>query len=120
MLSFRSAKELHEKVAKLPKPPAWKTCTVEVEGGTTTSPINFFFREALEVFRFLFGNPIFANHQDIVPMQVWEDEDEKIQIFEGPMTGRLVYEIQVSFFTTTLFHQSNTVFVRTWSAKGKL
>ncbi len=120
MISFRSAKELHNKVAQLPKPPAWKYRTVKVEGGTTATPIKFFFREAMEVFRFLFGNPIFANHQDIVPMQVWEDEDQKVQILEGPMTGRLVYEIQVSFFTTMLLFQSNTVFARTWSAKGKL
>ncbi len=97
MISFRSAKELHNKVAQLPKPLPGSTAPSKSKAGTTATPIKFFFREAMEVFRFLFGNPIFANHQDIVPMQVWEDEDQKVQILEGPMTGRLVYEIQVSF-----------------------
>ncbi len=90
--SFRSAKELHEKIALLPKPPAWKSCTVRVNGGTTAKPINFFFREGIDIFRFIYGNPIFARHQQNVPMQVWEDD---VQIFEGPMTGNLLWEIQV-------------------------
>ena len=79
----------------MPQTPAWKSCEVNVEGGTTAIPIKFFFRDALEVFKFLFGNPVYANHLDLIPTQIWEGEGEDIQIFEGPMTGQFAWEIQV-------------------------
>ena len=92
--SYRSAKSLHEKVALLPQPPPWKSVVVTVDGGSTQKPIKFFYRDAFDMFRFQYGNPIFANHQSNVPTRVWEDE---IEILEGPMTGNLAWEIQVKY-----------------------
>lgn len=82
-------------MAKLPKPPAWKSRIIALEGGTTTEPIELLFRDGLEVFRFLFGNPVFAGHQDFVPKKVWSDYKKEVRILEGPMTGDLVNAIQV-------------------------
>ncbi|KLO03827.1 hypothetical protein SCHPADRAFT_948276, partial [Schizopora paradoxa] len=89
--SFRSAQALHHQIAHLPNPPQWKSCIVKVDGGTTRKPIRFFHRNSKSVFRFLFGNPLYANHQDLKPVRVWEDG---IQLFEGPMSGSITWEIQ--------------------------
>lgn len=90
--SFRSAKELHEKVAMLPRPPPWKSCEVTVEGGTTKKPIKLFLRESIDMFSFLFGNPVFARNQQHVPTRIWEDDD---MVFDDPMTGKMPWEVQV-------------------------
>ncbi len=94
-LSFRTAQELNTKLAMLPQPPAWKSRTVSVEGGTTKTPLVLFYREGLEVFKFLFGNPLFEQLQDYVPTKIWADYENDIRILDGPFTGDLTFEIQV-------------------------
>ncbi|KLO04020.1 hypothetical protein SCHPADRAFT_897360, partial [Schizopora paradoxa] len=89
--SFRSAKDLHDKIAVLPQPPPWMSTIVSVDGGSTQKPITFYHRNAFQMFRFQYGNPLFAHHQSNVPVQIWNDG---VQIFEGPMTGKLCWEIQ--------------------------
>lgn len=98
-LSYLSAQQLHEKIAQLPKPPAWKGRVVTVEGGTTKKPIVLLYRDGLELFKFLFGNPLFKGHQEHVPRRVWEDDLREVQFFGEPNSGDFVYEIQVSCFS---------------------
>ncbi len=83
----------------LPQPPAWKSRVVSVEGGTTKEQLVLFYRDSLEVFKFLFGNPLFEQLQDFVPTKMWEDYENDIRILEGPFTGDLTFEIQVGSFT---------------------
>lgn len=94
-LSYTSAQQLHEKIEQLPKPPAWKGRVVTVEGGTTKDPIVLLYRDGLEVFKFLFGNPIFKGQQSHVPRHTWEDDSREVQFFGEPNTGDYVFEIQV-------------------------
>ncbi len=82
----------------LPKPPPWKSRVVAVEGGTTKDPIVFFYRDALEVFRFLFANPLFADRQNNVPTKVWADFEKDIRILDEPSSGDLVFKIQVELY----------------------
>lgn len=73
---------------------------VTVEGGTTKKPIILLYRDGLEVFKFLFGNPIFKGYQEHVPRHMWEDETCNMQFFGEPNTGDFVFEIQVSCFSS--------------------
>ncbi len=100
------AQELHTKIAMLPKPPAWKSCVVSVEGGTTKEPLVLFYRDGLEVFKFLFGNPLFEQLQDYVPTKIWADYENDIRIFEGPFTGGPHFRNQVSSFTSAMNSRS--------------
>lgn len=85
------------KLAKLPKPPPWKSKVVAVEGGTTKEPLRLFFREGLEVFKFLFANPLFAEHFNTVPTKVWADLNKENQLFGDGMEGLRAWEIQVRY-----------------------
>ncbi len=84
------------KLAMLPQPPAWKSREVSFENGPTKGPIILFYRNALEVFRFLFANPLVANRQNHVPSEVRADLQNDIRILDESSTGDLVFKIQVS------------------------
>ena len=90
----------------LPQPPGWKSRVVSVEGGSTKEPLRLFYRDGLEVFRFLFGNPLFENLQDFVASKVWADVGNDIRVFEGPFTGDHAYEIQVRMVLFNFMYQN--------------
>lgn len=94
-LSFRSAQEMHVKIAQLPSPPAWKSRIVKVPGGTTVTPLKLLYRDGLELFKFLFANPVFADHQNFAPMNVWANYEDDIKIFDEPPTGSYMFDVQV-------------------------
>lgn len=94
-LSFRTAQELYTKIAQLPQPPKWKSRTVSVPGGTTTEPLKLLYRDGLEVFKFLFANPVFAGKQNFVPQKCWMDVESDILFSDEPTTGHYMWEVQV-------------------------
>ncbi|KLO16815.1 hypothetical protein SCHPADRAFT_822533, partial [Schizopora paradoxa] len=94
VLSSVSAKDLYLRIAQLPQPPVWKERIVAVEGGTTATPIKLLYRDGIDAYRFVFGNPIFKGHQNIRPMRVHLDRDGKVQAFNEPTTGDLAWELQ--------------------------
>ena len=94
--SFRTARELHSRIEILPSPPRWKACMVEVPGGRTRAPIKFLFRDGVQCFSFLFGNPIFKDNMEYAPRRVWEDETKTSRLYSETMTGDLPWELQVS------------------------
>lgn len=79
----------------LPKPPSWKCREIVIEGGTTSNPIKFFYRDGLECLLFLFGNPVFHGRIELKPYKLFEDDQQKIQVFNEPFTGKLPWRIQV-------------------------
>lgn len=79
----------------LPKPPPWKCKVVTVEGGTTKEPLKLFYRDGLELFKFLFANPLFVDHFQAVPSKVWADFDKEVQLFSEEMEGELAWKLQV-------------------------
>ena len=62
--SFSSAREMRARVDILPSPPRWKKADVDLGGGTVNSEttVPFYYRDGLESFKFLFGNPLFRDH----------------------------------------------------------
>ncbi len=52
------------------------------------------YRDGLEVFQFLYGNPIFADHQKNVPEKVWADFKRKVRIIDEPMTADFAWKVQ--------------------------
>ena len=73
-----------------------------MDGGSTDKPIVLRYRDGLEAFRFLFGNPVFAGQQDFKPTRIVLDREGKIRRFGGPMTGDLPWEIQVRILNAFL------------------
>lgn len=53
------------------------------------------YRDGLEVFQFLYGNPVFANHQKHAPERLWADYKKEMRIYDEPMTGDYVWKVQV-------------------------
>ena len=66
-----------------------------IEGGTTTDTITFYYRDGLECFRYLFGNPLFKNYFDIQPELLYEDETMSSRLYYGFMNGDMTWKLQV-------------------------
>ena len=93
--SFRSAQELRSRIEILPQTPVWMSCEVSVPGGSTKDPLRLVYRDGLECFSFLFGNPLFVNHMDYSPRRVWVDDNMESRIYDEPMTGDFAWNLQV-------------------------
>lgn len=89
---------MRSRIEILPKTPAWKACEVVVQGGLTKDPLILLYRDGLECFSFLFGNPIFADHMDYSARRLWVDDTMESRIFDEPMTGDFAWELQVIHF----------------------
>ena len=94
-LSFASSRELRQRIDLLPDTVPWKQAVVRVSGGSTTQPLNFFYRPALDCFKFLFGNPLFANYMDLVPRREYTDGDKTERLYNEIMTGDRAWTLQV-------------------------
>ena len=97
-LSFFSAREMRVRIENLPSPPRWKEVEVSIEGGTTRDPLTFYYRDGLESFKFLFGNPLFRDHMEYVPRREYTDESKKERLYSEMMTGDLAWSLQVAIF----------------------
>lgn len=86
---------MRARIELLPSPPRWKEVEVQVPGGTTKVPLTLFYRDGLECFKFLFGNPLFLNHMDYVPRREYTSDDKKERLYNELMTGNLVWSLQV-------------------------
>ncbi len=57
--------------------------------------LKLFYRDGLELFKFLFANPLFVDHFQAVPSKVWADFDKEVQLFSEEMEGELAWKLQV-------------------------
>lgn len=87
---------MRSRIEILPHVPAWKSRVMSVQGGTTKDPIILLYRDGLECFSYLFGNPTFSDHMDYTPRRLWVDEYKESRIFDEAMTGDLAWELQAS------------------------
>lgn len=106
-LSFTSARELHSRIETLPSPPQWKSTEVSIEGGKTTDPLVFYYRDGLECFRFLFGNPLFRDAQEFIPRKQWIDEERSSRVYDDMMSGDRMWELQVCDTSCLYFGRTN-------------
>ena len=83
----------------LPATVPWKQAEVQVRGGVTTESMTLYFRDALECFKSLFGNPLFSGHMDFVPRCEYADEEKTERLYNEIMTGDRAWALQVSILT---------------------
>ena len=94
-LSFASSRELRQRIDLLPDTVPWKQTVVKVSGGSTSQPLNLFYRPGLDCFKFLFGNPLFASYTDLVPRREYTDGDKTERLYNEIMTGDRAWTLQV-------------------------
>ena len=82
----------------LPSPPRWKEVTVDIEGGTTKDPLTLYYRDGLECFQFLFGNPLFLDYMDYVPRHEFTAGENQERLYNEMMTGDRAWTLQVGSF----------------------
>ena len=90
----------------LPATVPWKQVQVQVRGGVTVEPMTLYFRDALECFKCLFGNPLFSDYMDFIPRREYADEERTERLYNEIMTGDRVWAIQVSILLSEgTYHQ---------------
>ena len=95
-LSFSSSREMRGRTGLLPATVPWKQVQVQVRGGVTTEPMTLYFRDALECFKYLFGNPLFSGYMDFIPRREYADEEKTERLYNEIMTGDRAWTLQVS------------------------
>ena len=95
-LSFTSARALRAKVELLPGGPCWKSKTIIMPGGATKTPLVLYYRDGLEVFRHIFGNPEFKNSMSFIPQKIYSNHNKEIRIYTEMFTGDWAWEAQVN------------------------
>ena len=120
-LSFTSSRELRQRIDLLPDTVPWKQVVVRVSGGRTAQPLDLFYRPALDCFKFLLANPLFAEHMDFSPRHEYVDEDKSERLYNEIMTGNLAWDLQVWGFSSLSHYiiQSNLC-ARTVLSLGRL
>ncbi|KAG1906459.1 uncharacterized protein F5891DRAFT_1125401 [Suillus fuscotomentosus] len=66
-LAYKSVQQMFTFMDALPKGPKWHCTTIHTEGYITTHPVHLIWRDALEVTRHIFDNPVFANDMEFDP-----------------------------------------------------
>lgn len=94
-LSFRSAKDLRSRAELLPAGPQWYCEKFSIPGYATKKPIYLFYRNPLDCVKFLFANPIFANHIDFAPRKEWTSADRSTRVYSEWMTSQSAWDMQV-------------------------
>ncbi|KAG2335684.1 hypothetical protein BDR05DRAFT_978916 [Suillus weaverae] len=68
--SYASTHHMFTFMDALPKGPKWHCTTIQTEGYITTHPVHLIWRDALEVTRHIFGNPVFTNDMEFDPYEI--------------------------------------------------
>ena len=94
--SFTSAQEMRTRIENLPSPPRWKEVEVSIEGGITKDSPTLYYRDGLDCFKFLFGNPLFLDHMEYVPRREYTTGEKVERLYNEMMTGDRAWDLQVS------------------------
>ena len=86
-------KKANSLVDSLPHGPQWSSVEVQLDGIQTEEPIILYMRDAEEITEYLFGNPLFAGHMNLVPVKHF-DKDGK-RIWNEPISGSQAWDTQV-------------------------
>lgn len=97
-LSFSSSREMRARNALLPATVPWKQVEVQVRGAVTKEPLTLYYRDALECFKRLFGNPLFSGYMDFIPRHEYTSEEKTERLYNELMTGDRAWALQVFLF----------------------
>ena len=75
------------------KGPVWHCTKIDTKGYVTKEPVYLFWRNALEVTWEIFGDPVFAQHMEYDPYQIFEGTERE---YGEWMSGDEAHRIQVS------------------------
>ena len=64
--------------------------------GRTKDPIALYYRDGLECFKFLFGNPLYRDHMEYIPRREFTTDEQSERLYNEMMTGDLAWNLQVS------------------------
>ncbi|KAH8991606.1 hypothetical protein EDB86DRAFT_3065127 [Lactarius hatsudake] len=92
--TFTSAHALRSLIESLPDPPRWY-CEEMIIEGYESEKITFYWRDALDVIEYIFGNPIFAPYMQYDPQRVWTDISKAERVYSEYMTGDFAWQSQV-------------------------
>ena len=93
---------MRSRTGLLPTTVPWKQIEVKVCGGITSEPLILYFRDALECFKYLFGNPLFSDYMDFVPRREYADREKNERLYNEIMTGDRAWMLQVSVLTVKM------------------
>jgi hypothetical protein len=93
--SFKSAKELQSRIEILPSGPQWLMQNVQVPGDPTSIDLTLYYRDSLEVFKFLFGNPVYTGFMTYEPHRIYTNRRREKRVYTDMMTGDWAWECQV-------------------------
>lgn len=91
--SFTSKDQLLDWIDALPSFVPWKVSTMEFTGYKTTYPLQLIWRDALEVVKQLFSDPVFANHITFQPHVVNTGGQRE---YGDYMSADMAWKIQVN------------------------
>ncbi|EGO23322.1 hypothetical protein SERLADRAFT_409682 [Serpula lacrymans var. lacrymans S7.9] len=101
--SFSSVHTLFSWIESLPSGSRWQLQEIKVEGYKTAKPMILLWRDSLEVAWHLFANPVFANHIDLDPKNVFVDYNKVEKEYSEFMTAEYAWECQAELpFGATL------------------
>ena len=99
-LSFSSSREMKACAALLPATVPWKQVEIRVRGAVTKEPLTLYYRDALECFKYLFGNPLFSGYMDFKPRREYTSEERTERLYNEMMTGDRAWNLQVNLLTS--------------------
>ena len=68
---------------------------MSVPGAVTKDPMKLYYRDGMECFKFLFGNPLFSNNMEYTPRREFTSDERPERLYNEMMTGDLAWNLQV-------------------------
>ena len=69
-----------------------------IDGYPSKQPLYFYWRDALDVIKYIFGNPVFALYMQYDPQKLWTDTSRTERVYSEYMTGDFAWQSQVQLF----------------------
>ncbi|KAI5985158.1 hypothetical protein EDD15DRAFT_2140176, partial [Pisolithus albus] len=99
-VSFNTAKDLRGRIESLPEVGRWQYQEIKVGPYKTKSPLILYWRDGLEVIKYLFSNPVFASCIDLSPYREYEDTPQGQQrVYSEFMSADHAWNIQTDLPT---------------------
>lgn len=94
MPSFTSSQDLRNHVESLPEVLRWFHQTITIPDFRTKDPITLYWRDGLEVVKYLFANPVFSTCMEVNPYKLL-DEETGLRVYGDFMSAEFAWEYQV-------------------------
>ncbi|KAF7969079.1 hypothetical protein HWV62_28378 [Athelia sp. TMB] len=90
--SFTTARDLRNRIENLPTVPSWHYTTITIPGYETKEPMVLYYRDGLEVIKFIYSNPVFANCMEDRPYRLTDPKQNNQRVYGEFMSGDFAWE----------------------------